>query len=584
MISFLRRQSTANDLLIIVGLLAVAPIFTSNYFDMLLGKAIILAILAISLDLAWGYGGILSLGHSVFFGLGAYSFAIVTMQSDSGLTVALGLFLALAGSALVAALLGWFLFYTKSSPFYIGVVTLSMAVLAERIVLRLPQWTGGFNGLYGFAGFPFAGKGLFYCLLIIFTVIIILAYKITRSDFGKILIAVRDNEERAKFLGFNTSFIRTVIYIISGTIAGFAGALYAPYNGFVGPVLISFVMATQVIIWVAIGGRGRIVGAILGTLIINILTPMFNITFPYIWQAFLGLSFILVVVLCPDGLYSLWKKTDSSESDADLVKMKLDKGSKDAVQSPSLSSDTLNISELNIEFGPLKVLKGLDLSIRRGEVQCVVGPNGAGKTTLINAVTGRIKSKQGSITMGQTKLNSLRPHKIVDAGIARTFQSTNIFYTLSGADNLHIASLKGKIPSFWKRSKEMLIGPLSMDLLKNSGMLEKLNVKAGSLSHGDQQVLELSMILALDAKFLLLDEPTAGLTLNERNKIGKMLVELAHTKHLALLVIEHDIEFVKEIADRVTVLHHGKIVADGLVDDVTSNALVKEIYLGVKAI
>ncbi|MGG1663345.1 ABC transporter permease subunit [Brevibacillus sp. NRS-1366] len=569
------KNKLIRDLAIIICLLVILPMISTSYFSSLLGKAIIFAILAISIDIAWGYGGILSLGHSVFFGLGAYAFAIMSLQGGSLFASLGGVALGILLPVLLAFLVSWFVFYSKSSPFYIGVVTLSLSILFEQLSIRLSSLTGGQNGLTNIPSFPFSGSMLYYFLLSLLVLTVMVAYQFVKSDMGKLVVAVRDNEERCKFLGYNTQWIRTLVFVFSGAIAGFAGVLYAPFDGFVSPSLLNFTLATEIIVWVAIGGRGKLVGAVIGALLINILSPIFNDISPYLWQIFLGFIFVLAVVFVPNGLYSFTGKAKDKTTPYKIVTK-----AKDPVVKQDKGNDVLVIRGVKVAYGDLTILDGLNLALRSGELQCVVGPNGAGKSTLINAITGRVKYTEGSITLEKEQICAWSPQKIARSRVARTFQSTNIIASLTVEENLQLASRKGATPSFYKNGKTINLSSSTVRLLHETKLHEKLTVIAGNLSHGDQQALELCMVLALEPKVLLLDEPTAGLTLAERKKIGEIFKSLGRDEGLSLMIIEHDIDFVKEIADRVTLLHSGKIAMDGSVTEITSSNLVKEIYLG----
>jgi branched-chain amino acid transport system permease protein len=235
-----------------------------------------------------------------------------------------------------------------------------------------------------------------------------------------------------------------------------------------------------------------------------------------------------------------------------------------------------------VSFGTVSVLKNLELMIHGRKIQALIGPNGAGKTTLINAITGRIKLKMGQISLGHIYLNRLNQHQIVRNGIIRTFQSPTIFGTLTVADNLQLTSFKGKLPSLHRRRLEVPLNSEVFDLLKQKKMEDKLELTANSLSHGDQKALELCMALNMNPKMLLLDEPTAGLTQEERKAVGNILLRLVRQQNFALFIVEHDIDFLKEVAEKVAVLYEGKIIACGSFDEITNNSLVKKIYLGMK--
>lgn len=568
------QNKTARDLTLIVLLLTVLPLVTTDYFSTLLGKTIILTIFAISLDLAWGYGGILSMGHSVFFGLGAYAFTLTAMHINGGTGLLLGIGLGILIPVVVAAIVSWFVFFSKASPFYIGVVTFSMSVLAEKLVIRFSGFTGGQNGISGVPSYPFSGLTLVYVLLLIFVVILYAVYRFVHSEFGKVMTAVKDNEERTRFLGYATPIVRTIIFILSGALAGLSGVMYAPFDGFISPSLLALTFATQVIVWVAIGGRGKVVGAVIGSLFINMLSPYFNEYFPNVWQIILGLMFVIAVIFFPKGIYSYLGKSNRDKKVVYQIEI-IQK-----LQQRKKGEEVLTTHSLQVSYGSLAILKGVDLKLFSGELQCVIGPNGAGKSTLINAMTGRSVPTAGEVMLDGNRIEKNKPEKIVHLGVARTFQTTTVIGPLTVGENLQLAAGKGKFPSFFTRSNRIALTSSAEKLLRLSCLDQKLDIQASDLSHGDQQLLELCMAIALDPKVLLLDEPTAGLTAIERKQIGNLLVHLSHEEQLSLLIIEHDVDFVKKISDRVTVLYEGKIAADGTVQEVTQSELVKNVYLG----
>lgn len=578
----LRKLNKIADkyLTIMVVLLAIAPFFVSNYVVTILTLALIYAILAISLDLAWGYGGILSLGQATFFGIGAYTYSIFTLEGDgSVLSIFFGALCGIIFAALFAGLIGLVVFLRQSSDFFVGVITLSLTVLAAQMVLRVPELTGGKNGLTGFSSFSLSGIPLYFILWASLVLVIFAVYKLTKSDFGKLIVAIRDNEERSKFLGYNTSFAKSMVYCFSGAIAGFSGVLYAPVSGFVSPDLIGFALSTAVIVWVAIGGRGHLAGAVLGALLINILTPIFNYDFPYLWQISIGLLFIIVVVFAPNGLIAFVLRKQEVNSDYKIETVV----STNNHMVGQHDLDSLVITDLEVSYGSLNILRGVNLEIRPGELLCIIGPNGAGKSTLINAITGKIQAAKGSIMYQGNELREKKVQEIAKLKIGRKFQSTNVYDTITVAENLQLASSKGNFPTVFKNTSSLQIPSSVETLMKFSGLDQKIGKLASNLSHGEQQWLEICMVMALEPKILLLDEPTAGLIKEERQEVGKLLKKMVAELGVGILIIEHDIEFVKEIADRVTVLYNGKIVADGSVDAITSSSIVKDIYLGVKA-
>lgn len=305
-------------LLVLLGVAAIAaflPAVVSPYGVGLATRFMIFSILAISLDLLWGYGGVVSFGHALFFGLGAYAVAITLtyVGGVGGTLVALALGMAIP--ALLALGLGLFLFYSKVSGVYFGIVTLALTVVFETIAIVNRDFTGGLDGLYGFdiptIWLPVIGSvelwgtlNPFYTALIGLMLSFGLARWITDSSFGVTIRAIRDDEARVEMLGYNTAFIKTVLLVIACAMAGFGGSLYTTV-GFVSPALLGVFFSTQVLVWVGIGGRGTLVGPVLGTILVGVLQTYLSGQYEDIWPLFVGLAFLAVVLFWPRGLYPM---------------------------------------------------------------------------------------------------------------------------------------------------------------------------------------------------------------------------------------------------------------------------------------
>jgi branched-chain amino acid transport system permease protein len=559
---------------LIVALLASAPLWVSQYFATdILARAMLLAILALALDLAWGCGGILSLGHSAFFGLGAYAMAIVALRWDSGLAPYAGFVLAILLPALLAVVVGWFMFFGVTSSLYVAIVTLSLPVLLSAIDLRIPKLTGGLTGLSGIPSFPWAEPlYTYYLLLGALMLAIAIVTWIVRSDFGRLLEAVRDNEERARFFGYNTPALRLFIFALSAGLAGYAGALYAPYNGFVSHDLLGLVLSTSAIVWVAIGGRGTVAGPVAGALLVNILEPTLNAAFPGFWQLFLGLIFTVVVLLLPSGLFGLVRSRRPPRNGFEIIDARPGRHTRDRM--------TVVARKLNVSFGSLEVLHELNLEIETGKVHCLIGPNGAGKSTLVDVITGRLRPSAGEIVIDGAQATFLPPDVIVHLGVMRTFQASKVFETQRIGDNLFLATCNRELALLTQSTNQIAMPLHARRVLQLSGLDRKLDTFAGELGHGERKWLELCMVLAAQPAIIVLDEPTAGLSSVDRANVGKMLISLVREHSLGLLLIEHDLDFVKSIAERLSVLSQGTIVADGSVQAVAESPVVRQIYLG----
>jgi urea transport system ATP-binding protein len=237
----------------------------------------------------------------------------------------------------------------------------------------------------------------------------------------------------------------------------------------------------------------------------------------------------------------------------------------------------LEIRDLSVVFDGFRAIDGLDLTVAEGEVRFVIGPNGAGKTTLIDVVTGLTKPASGTVTFGGTDLVGKAEYAIVRMGVGRTFQTPSVFEQLSVLDNLDLAaSFRRPLRQLLRRRSK--VEPAVASALEAVGLADQEDVLAGTLSHGQKQWLEIGMLLVQDPKLLLLDEPVAGMTKDERTRTGALLHEIARTR--TVVVVEHDMEFLRRFASRVTVMHEGKILCEGTVAEIQDNPHVQEVYLG----
>jgi branched-chain amino acid transport system permease protein len=226
------------------------------------------------------------------------------------------------------------------------------------------------------------------------------------------------------------------------------------------------------------------------------------------------------------------------------------------------------------------VLRDISFRASHGELLSLVGPNGAGKTTLMRCLSDGGERSAGQVRINGHDIARLPPHRCVAFGLGRKFQTANTFETLTVAESLRIARTRLEPPSMRRASRELALPSAALQVVRSTGLERHLGEQCRYLSHGMKQALELAMVLALEPTILLLDEPTAGLTKPERTMIGNILVELARDHAMCILLIEHDLDFVRDISSRVIVLHQGAIVLDGSVQEVVDSALVREIYAG----
>ncbi len=559
-----------------------APWVLDTYTLNILIRAAFFAMLALTVDVLWGYTGVLTFGQSAFFGAGAYAAGLVFthLGLDTG-NVWLAAGLAVAAAAVIALLTGWLSFYHGSTPLYASVISLVLPIVMTQLLFSGGTFTGSSSGLTGYATPDLALETWFRIAAVSLVLLTAGTWLFVRSDGGRLLAAIRDNETRCAYLGIDTATLKTALLVATAAVAGLAGFGYASFSGVVAPELAGFVFGTEVIIWVALGGRGTLIGPVLGALLIEWSSAYLSGSLPFVWKLFVGIAFVLVIVLLPQGLLPpllrVFGKAGGKGSAPVAVTLTA------APLAPPGGDITQPVIELHgvaKRFGSHQVLSGIDFVAYRGELVSLIGPNGAGKTTLMRCMSDGAERSAGTVRIAGHDIRHAAPHACVRFGLGRKFQTANIFDTLTVAECLRMARVRIARPSLWSRSTTLALPPYVLEVLRATELDRKLDVEARHLSHGEQQALELAMVLALEPQVVLLDEPTAGLTLEERSRIGSVLVDLAGRFGLCLLLVEHDLDFVREISSRIVVLHQGRLALQGTVQEVVDSELVKTIYAG----
>jgi branched-chain amino acid transport system permease protein len=371
-------------------------------------------------------------------------------------------------------------------------------------------------------------------------------------------------------------------------IAALAGYAYAGYTVVVAPEIAGFVFGTELVIWVALGGRGTLIGPVLGTIVIDVATAYLSGSLPYVWKLIVGTLFVFVIVLVPRGLVPLFVSAGRRLRAAGRRQLLPERAWAPALEiappyrrpGEGSAGIAIKVSDLVRNYGSLRVLDGVSFETRRSELVSIVGPNGAGKTTLMRCLSDGFERSSGHVVVNGESIGRRPPHGIVALGLGRSFQTTNLYDSLTVADCLRIARSRLVPLHPWRRSRTLTLPEPAMRVVTATGLDAQLGVEARHLSHGLKRALELTMVLALEPNVLLLDEPTAGLTKQERTLIGSILVDLTTRHDLCVLLIEHDLDFVREISSRVIVLHQGRVLLDGSVQDVVASELVRGIYAG----
>jgi branched-chain amino acid transport system permease protein len=593
-----RRGWIVGSFVLLGGALLASPLVFGDYAQQNLAQAFFFAIAAITVDLLWGYTGILTFGQSAFFGIGVYTVALaLAYYVEGSLATAGAIAVAIGAAALVGGAVGWLSFRDGISPIYVAIVTLALPVVFTQIILSGGAYTGSSSGLpipvpaFSLTDWYWISGGL---LLLV----ALGAYVLTSSDAGRIMMAIRENEDRCRYLGLRTSRVKIRLMAVCGAVAALAGAGYVLFGSVAAHSYGDFVFGTELVVWTALGGRGTLVGPIIGTVGVNYVSAVLGGNLPFVWLLFVGFTFVVVVVYLPQGLVpaiggalsrgtcaageALGSRRGAVPTAAIRVVAGPMRGSPPGNGSSGSDDGAPVLALRNVvkRYGSLQVLDGVSLQARRGEVVGIIGPNGAGKTTLLRCIADGRERTSGEIIINGHRSDGLPPQACVALGVSRKFQTPNVFEALSVVDCLRVARSYRLPASLWRRSGSLELPESALHAVEVSELGSLLEVPAGHLSHGAKQALELAMVLALEPTVLLLDEPTAGLTRDERAAIGGVLTALAESHRLCIVLIEHDLDFVREISTRLVVLHMGKILADGPLSDVADSELIRTIYVG----
>ncbi len=560
----------------------IAPLLLGMFAVNVLTRSMLYAVLAVTVDLLWGFTGILTFGQAAFFGVGAYATAMtVTNLGSTPAWMAVALALAIVLPIALGVLVGWLSFYHGSTPLYASVISLVFPIVVTQLVYSGGALTGSSSGLVGYDTLPLEPESFFRLTGLVLVAATVAAWIFVRSDAGKLLVAVRDNDVRCAYLGVSPKRVQILLTAALAGVAGFVGFLFAHASGVVAPENTGFLFGTQLVIWVALGGRGSLLGPVFGTLAIDYLSASLSGDLPFLWQLVLGAAFVVIIILLPDGLAGLARRASATvfrlTNQAGSPRVAVAAAARHGVEA---QAPLLKVSGLARSFGSLSVLKDINLEVRPRELVSIVGPNGAGKTTLIRCLSDGAEPFKGVIEIAGKPIMGLTPDRVVALGVGRKFQVASVFESLTVADCLRLARTTAETPSPIRSAPVLSLPVASVDILRLTGLIDLMASPARLLSHGMKQALELAMVLALQPRLILLDEPTAGLTKAERATIGAVLRRLTAEAGFAIILVEHDLDFVREISSRIVVLHQGRLVLDGGVDEVVNSETVRIIYAG----
>jgi ABC-type branched-subunit amino acid transport system ATPase component/ABC-type branched-subunit amino acid transport system permease subunit len=584
---------------------AAAPVLPPYLLTVLI-LGTIYSIFALGLNILMGFTGLDSLGQAAFFGASGYALGLLTTRY--GWTWALASLAGVVVALVLAMVFG--LLAVRLQGLYFLLITLALGQVLWGAVLRLGSFTGGWNGLRGIVTPAMFSKDpvAFFNVSLAVLVVVFLATKVLiASPFGLSLLGIRERELRSTTLGFNTFRHKYVAYVLAGFIAGLAGILSATYNSFVSPRDLSLTMSFDVMLMVILGGTGTVVGPIVGALIVTAMRLLLSVWITDTWRIVLGLVYIAATLWLPRGIMGLavfsagrgrGAVLDGADGGESAGESPIGAELGGSVAAPASSEGSwgvgrvatdgpvLQLAGIGKQFGGVTVLEGIDVDVRAGERIGIIGLNGAGKTTLFQVVTGIYGASSGTVHIDGRDVTALPPDRRNAAGLARTFQITALYPRLTVAENLTLALLGRRFSRLkfvlWRRAGAFSALQQAVDdLLGRIGLSHLRDVEVRFLSYGHQRQIEVGLAMASEPSILLLDEPTAGLSQAEVPAMLHLLKALP--SELTILIVEHNLEVIFEIVQRVLVLHEGRLILDGRPEEIRTNERVRNLYLGTAA-
>lgn len=581
-------------LLASVAAVAAIPVLSANiYLQNVLIMTFLLAILASGWNIMAGYTGYISLGHSAFIGVGAYTGGILAERLDvspfivapvGGIT-----------AALLALVLGAVTSRTRGAAFVI--VSFAMLELLGLVVGNWTSVTGGTNGLLmplptwdvDYQNWPF-----YYALLGLLLLSIAMSATIKRSKLGLGLVAIRDDEDKAAGIGVTTPVYKSIAFMASAVLIGVAGTVYGYYVSFLDTsAMFDIVLSVELVLAALLGGRGTVWGPVLGAFPLQ---PIIEATNTQLGGAdagairlvMFGGLLLFVTLLLPRGLLpeaqrllrTVRRRGAASPTGGRLEDAALPATPLSSRALPRDGTAILGIAGVSMSFGGVRALEAATFNVPAGSISALIGPNGSGKTTMFNVIDGSYTPSAGRIEYAGTTITAWSRSRRAHAGIGRTYQLPRLFDSLTVLENVAAVSGRFQLRTLVRSAVSGAEVARATELLEFVGMGEYVRASAAELSYGQRKLVELAQVLMLDPAVILLDEPAAGINPTLIRRLAA-LIRALNASGRTFLIVEHDMNFVLSLCDPVVVLARGAVIADGQPDDVGSNPVVLEAYLGV---
>ena len=636
--SWLHSRAFLFKALLVLILLVWPLLYQSGYAMRIMTTGGLFTILTVAVVIILGQAGQLSFGHSAFYGIGAYSAALLSMKADFPTLAALVVGALVAGA--IALIVGRPVL--KLRYFYLALATIGLGQIFLVLVQQLRTITGSTTGLapvptLNIFGFDFnTNLRQYYLIWVVAVVIILFIDRALKYRVGRALRAIATSEIASKSLGVRTPNWKLLAFVASAVICGLAGGLYAFVSMAVTPNSFTFTAAILPIVMMLLGGGsvwGAVIGAVLMTWVINGFAGI---------QQYSGVVYsvimILLLIFLPAGLAlrpdqrarlkALFRREKVQEPAQCLAAAEDDQPAgqctttlgmplavspetgRAAVPPASLNvpegagvatvdagfpavrvagAPLLSIKELSVHFGGLKAVDEVSLEVREGQIVALIGPNGAGKTTLFNAVSRLQKLTQGTVEFAGQDVTKVSTANTARLGMARTFQNLRIYVNMTVLENVLVGCHQHERSGLWagglglphQRREEKASQERAMRALSAVGLADRAYFPAASLPYGSQRLVEIARALASEPRLLLLDEPAAGMNASERAYLVERIRSICDSG-VTVLLVEHDIDLVMGISEHVYVLDYGRLIAEGRPEVVQKDPAVIEAYLGVK--
>jgi branched-chain amino acid transport system permease protein len=565
--------------LLAAGLVALAATTPLNGYALnILMQAATYAIAVIGLTVVLGLCGQINLAQAGFFGIGAYAVGLGTVDGGLNFWICLVIGLGLAvvlGAALGASTL-------RLGGHYLAMVTISFQQILTLVLTNWIPVTHGPDGVPNIRRPALFADGQSYLALCVLVLAIVgwLVWHMPRTRLGRAMRAVRDNELAAGVSGIDIYRTKVAAFALGALLAGLGGGLFAGSFTYISPDQFSFAESIVFLTMALLGGVGSPVGAVIGTALL-ILIPewlRFLKEIPGLYLAIYGLAVILIVVFMPDGIWGFLgdqvrRLRRARPGPAPAAELTLSQGE-------ASGAPMLEVSELAKHFGGLKAVDAVSFTVARGGIHALIGPNGSGKTTTLNVLSGLYSPTGGTVRLAGQDVTRLPPHRRAAAGIGRTFQNIRLFRSMSALENVVIGAERPNNPL--GASDRASLEARARAALAFVGLEGRAEEPISGFSYGHQRLIEIARALAGNPVLLLLDEPAAGLNSSEKNALTVLLRRMA-AKGLTILIIDHDMTLVSDVASHVTVLNFGRRIADGVTATVLREPAVIQAYLGEDA-